>query len=62
MQEKDNALSGTPTASNTKNFSTGKKHAKATLTKFYTSAKVTITVTPDALKTLLTLLFFVVFL
>jgi len=40
VQEKDNASSGTPKASNTKILSTGKKLARATLTNFFASDKV----------------------
>jgi len=50
MQEKDNASSGTPTASNTKTLSTGKKPATATPIRFYANDKVTVAMTPDALK------------
>jgi len=58
VQEKDNASSGTPTASNTRTWSTGKKPATTTLTKFFASDQVTITMAPDAFeKTLLTLPF-----
>jgi len=50
VQEKVSALSGRPTASNTKALCTGKKPATAILTKFFDSDKVIITMTPDALK------------
>jgi len=63
VQEKDNALSGTPTASNTKTLSTGRNPATATRMEFFASDEVTITMTPDAFeKRLLTLLFSVAFL
>jgi len=50
VQEKYKASSGTQTASNTKTLSTRKKPATETLTKFFASDKVTMTMTPNALK------------
>jgi len=62
VQKKDNAWCGTPTASYTKTLSAEKKPTTATLTSFFASDKVTITVTPDGFKkSLLTLLFSLAF-
>jgi len=42
--------SGTPTASNTKTLSAGKKPATENLTKLFASDKVSMTMTPDAFR------------